>query len=186
MDRNILKERLGDGDWGSLSSEQIKDLIKNTEVLSNNGFYVAKKRAPQCKFRFVQILQKNWLYLNQVNYLSKAEKSFITDIIPYVDIHSNTIVDDISKKKPAPLSLTQLADELGIELPNLSAKVSKLHKKSIILKYKVKDTGQKLLLVNPNIMYSGKKDDLDFQLAQIFKKEISSNEILKKLPNKLY
>lgn len=176
----LLKEQ----EYG-IDMNRVHNLLSDIAILQGNGFYIGKKKSPKNKIRFVQFLQRNWLYLNQLNYLTVAEKALLIDIIPYVDIHSNTIVDDIKKKKPIPLNLKQLASTLGIKLSNLSPKVSSLHNKGIIYKAKNEETGAHYIVVNPNILFSGTKDKLDKHLIDIYTK-FNRNEVLDNLPDKLF
>ncbi|MDA6131149.1 hypothetical protein OSK38_27765, partial [Escherichia coli] len=89
--------------------------LENEKVLTDEEMAIAQelqakanvrgmKLVPDKKIKnnthFVQIIQQNFRYLREQNYLTLAEKGFLLDISEFVGFLSNCIVDDITKKSP--------------------------------------------------------------------------------------
>jgi len=139
--------------------------------------------------KFVQIIQQNISYLRKENYLTLAEKGFLLDISEFVGYESNCIIDDVTKKKPLPLNQTELAKMLGRGKNKISPLVSSLVDKGIIARAEsgLDDNNVKsyALFINPHIMFSGSKDDVNETLKAMFKKTMRISTF-KKLPIKLF
>lgn len=182
---------------------RLRDL-ENEKVLTDEEMAIAQelqakanvrgmKLVPDKKIKnnthFVQIIQQNFRYLREQNYLTLAEKGFLLDISEFVGFLSNCIVDDITKKSPVPLNQSDLAKALGRGRNKISPLVNSLVDKGIIARAEsgLEDNNARAyaLYINPNIMFSGSKDDVNETLKTMFKKAMR-NPVLKKLPIKLF
>lgn len=156
----------------------------------NIGVYT--KRSPQSKVRFAQFLQKNWEYLRDQNYFTTEEKAFLIDIQSNISMHSNAIVDDIMKRPPNALNISEIANLRGSSRQKTSKIINGLIKKGIFSKAvsgEVKDINQAkdyVLFINPNIIYVGDRDDVEEHLILMFDKQMKNNSVLKNLPQKLF
>lgn len=154
------------------------------------GIYT--KKSPQSKVRFAQFLQKNWEYLRDENYFSNDEKSFLIDMQANISMHSNAIVDDIMKRPPNALNISEIAEVRGSSRQRTSTIINSLIRKGILAKAvsgDIKDVHQAkdyVLFINPNIIYVGDRDDVEEHLILIFKNQMKNNPILKNLPQKLF
>lgn len=154
------------------------------------GIYTRK--SPQSKVRFAQFLQKNWEFLRDENYFSNDEKSFLIDMQANISMHSNAIVDDIMKRPPNALNVTEIAEVRGSSRQRTSTIINSLIRKGILAKAvsgDIKDVHQAkdyVLFVNPNIIYVGDRDDVEEHLILIFKNQMKNNPVLKNLPQKLF
>lgn len=182
---------------------RLRDL-ENEKVLTDEEMAIAQelqakanvrgmKLVPDKKIKnnthFVQIIQQNFRYLREQNYLTLAEKGFLLDISEFVGFLSNCIVDDITKTSPVPLNQSDLAKALGRGRNKISPLVNSLVDKGIIARAEsgLEDNNARAyaLYINPNIMFSGSKDDVNETLKTMFKKAMR-NPVLKKLPIKLF
>ncbi|MDA6131123.1 MarR family transcriptional regulator, partial [Escherichia coli] len=90
---------------------------------------------------------------------------------------------------PVPLNQSDLAKALGRGRNKISPLVNSLVDKGIIARAEsgLEDNNARAyaLYINPNIMFSGSKDDVNETLKTMFKKAMR-NPVLKKLPIKLF
>jgi predicted transcriptional regulator len=172
-----------------MTQEEINQTLENVNKLHQNKYIIWKRKTKQQKARFAQILQLNWLYLNKEKYLTNAEKSFLLDLIPYVGLNSNAVVDNIKRKSPMPVNQRQLAEMLGVSETNINPKIKSLVKKGIISRGEsgIEDNNATAyaLFINPNIIYSGIKDKVNDTLKALFHKPMKM-KVLKDLPEKLF
>ncbi|HDR7398127.1 helix-turn-helix domain-containing protein [Bacillus toyonensis] len=178
--------------------------IENSKILSEEEMYIANelqakansygmKLVPEKKVKnkakFVQLLQLNWEYLRQKDYLTGEEKIFLLDIQAYIGLHSNAIVDDITKKYASPFNITQIGEVLGTSRTKVSRVINSLVKKGILAKAESGVEGNNAkayaIYVNPNIIYAGNRDDIQGALVTMFRKAMN-NKTLKNLPNRLF
>ncbi|MED1512858.1 MarR family transcriptional regulator (plasmid) [Bacillus mycoides] len=178
--------------------------IENSKILSEEDMYLANelqskanargmKLVPEKKIKnkakFVQLLQLNWEYLRKQNYMTGEEKIFLLDIQAYIGLHSNAIVDDITKKYASPLNITQIGEVLGTSRSKASRVINNLVKKGILAKAESGIEGNNVkayaIYVNPNIIYAGNRDDVQGALVTMFRKAMN-NKTLKNLPNRLF
>jgi predicted transcriptional regulator len=125
--------------------------------------------------------------LRMKKYLTSAEKNFLVDLVPNIGFLSNCIVDDPKKKNQTPLTQKEIADLLGIDKANVSKIVKRLIDKGVIARSETGVDGSNArayaLYINPNIIFSGSKDDVNLTLVTMFKKIPKE---LKDLPEKLF
>ncbi|MBG9465157.1 hypothetical protein ABE55_01010 [Bacillus thuringiensis] len=176
--------------------------IENSKILSEEEMYIANelqakansygmKLVPERKIKnkakFVQIIQQNIQYLFEIDYLTNAEKVFILDISMCVGFLSNCLVSDINSKEQIPLTQRELAKKIGRYETKVSPLIRKLIDKGIIARSEsgVDDNNVRAyaLFVNPHIMFSGNRDDVNPTLKAMFRKVPKQ---LKNLPIKLF
>lgn len=161
-------------DHGGISEEQLNLAMEQLSRAVGKDLYIGTKRSPQSKVRFVQLIQENLLYLRTNKYLTTAEKNFLMDISPNVELLSNCIVDDISKKSPMPLTQKDIADILGKKKQNVNPIIKGLIDKGIFARSESgldeNNVRAYSLFVNPNIMFSGDKEHINSTLKAMFKK----------------
>ncbi|HDR4557473.1 hypothetical protein CN479_08505 [Bacillus thuringiensis] len=176
--------------------------MKNSKILSEEEMYIANelqakassrgmKLVPERKIKnkakFVQIIQQNIQYLFEIDYLTNAEKVFLLDISMCVGFLSNCLVSDINSKEQIPLTQRELAKKIGRYETKVSPLVRKLIDKGIIARSEsgVDDNNVRAyaLFINPHIMFSGNRDEVNPTLKAMFRKVPKQ---LKNLPIKLF
>lgn len=167
-----------------------RKLIEDMKELTGEDYYIGKKKKKSSRVKFVQMVQENIEYLRQIKYLTTEEKVFLFDIHPYVGFDSNCIVSDIKKKSPVPLTQKAIAELLGTSKPKVSRVVKSLVTKGIIARAESGIEGNNVrsysLFLNPNIMISGDKEDVNPTLQAMFHKPMMKIKAMKELPIKLF
>jgi len=165
--------------------EALKILSKAT---GGKEVYIGTKKSPQSKVRFVQLIQDNWNYALETGYFTDEEMLFLMRIQRFLQFKSNCIVDNIHSRNAVPMTQKQLAERLGTSAPTVSRIVKQLVEKGII----VKAVGQRIegnnvrtnaLFINPNIIYSGERDNIETTLQALF---VNTKPLLKKFPIALF
>lgn len=114
------------------------------------------------------------LNLRSINNLTISEKSFLLGIAPHVESESNCIVEDCRKSHSEPLNETDIAKVLGEKKQNVNTIIKKLIDKGILVRVECgleSDNARAFILfVNPNIMFSGDRDNVDETLKVMFRK----------------
>lgn len=176
-------------DHAGVSQDNVEEALLLLSQTTGKEHYIGTKRSSQSKVRFAQSLQNNWEYLRKEKYLTSEEKVFLSDIKSHVGLSSNCIVDDINKKNPSPLNQTEIAALLGTSKPKISRVVNALIKKGIIAKAETGIENNNVraysLFINPNIMISGDKENVNETLKAMFKK-VMNKKPFKNLPDKLF
>lgn len=180
--------RLRDIEASKILSEEEMYLANDLQAKANSkGMKLVPERKIKNNFRFAQLIQANWSYLREIKYLTSAEKTFLIDILSNIGFLSNCIVDDVQKKNPTPLNQQAIADLLGTYKPNVSRTVKKLVDKGVLCKAELgleeNNARAYSLFVNPNIIFSGNKDEVNQTLQAMFSKVPKE---LKKLPQRLF
>ena len=121
--------------------------IENSKILSEEEMYIANElqakanlhgmklvpeRKVKNKAKFAQIIQENWLYLIQNNYLKNEEIMFLNKIIGFIGFRSNCIVHDINAKEQLPMTQTEIAEKIGSSKNTVSRLVKQLIEKGLI------------------------------------------------------
>ena len=153
------------------------DVNKAIEVLSKatggKEIYVGTKRSPKSKVKFAQFIQDNWDYALENDYFTDEQMLFLLRIQRYMQFKSNCIVDNIHSRSAVPLTQKAIAERLKTSAPKVSRIVNQLVDKGVI----VKAQGQKTegnnartyaLFINPNIIYSGERDNIETTLKALF------------------
>jgi len=161
------------------------------QYLYANGMGIHRERDYRSNFKFAQLLQNNWLFLNEHCYLTSEEKVFILDLNPFVAIGSNCLVKDVNSRVQEPLNQSQIATILGKSAPQVSRIVKNLISKGILAKAEIPNKdGSKVLkgrshsiYFNPNILYSGLKEKVNPTLESMFN---NPPELLRHMPDQLF
>lgn len=179
-------------DHNGIEEETLHEAMSIISKATGKDVGIYTKKSPQSKVRFAQFLQKNWEYLRDENYFTTEEKAFLIDIQANISMHSNAVVDDILKKPPNALNVSEIASVRGFSREKTSRTINSLIRKGILAKAvsgDIKDVHQAkdyVLFVNPNIIYVGDRDDVEEHLILIFKNQMKNNPTLKNLPQKLF
>lgn len=170
-----------------LSEEEMYIANKLQSKASSRGMKLVPERKVKNKAKFVQIIQQNIQYLFEIDYLTNAEKVFLVDISMCVGFLSNCLVNDINSKEQIPLTQRELAKKIGRHETKVSPLVRKLIDKGIMARSEsgVDDNNVRAyaLFINPHIMFSGNRDDVNPTLKAVFGK---SPKQLKNFPIKLF
>ncbi|MBG9830805.1 MULTISPECIES: hypothetical protein [Bacillus cereus group] len=185
IEKKCFEEEHYGVDQGTVD-EALKVLSK---VTGGKEVYIGMKKSPQSKVRFVQIMQENLGFLYNNGYLTGREKIFLLEIMPYIAFDSNGIVFDIKAKNPVPLNISEISKLIGSARQNTSTVINSLVKKGILFKGEsgVEGSNAKAyaIFVNPHIIYTGDKDNVNSALKIMFNKAMKM-KILKDLPNRLF
>lgn len=184
------KARIRDIEYEKIKNPFTSDDMEIANELAGKaakqGMRLVPERKVKSRVKFAQIIQENWGYLNQINYLTTAEKAFLTDIIPHIGFLSNCVIEDIKSKSPMPCTQESLGKKIGKNASQMTKMIKPLIEKGIIAR---SETGSEeynsksfALFVNPNIIFCGDRDNVNETLKAIFARP---NKELKKLPVKL-
>ncbi|MEH7311659.1 MarR family transcriptional regulator [Priestia megaterium] len=170
-----------------LTQEEL-DLANQLQAKANAGkMKLVPEKKVKNKAKFAQIIQPNWGYLFEIDYLKTEEYKFLNRVIPYIGFRSNCLVDDINKKSPVPLSQSDLAQKLGSSKSTVSRLVKQLIDKGIMSRAESgkDDVNARMyaLYINPHIIYCGDRDNINETLQTMFRK---TPKALKKLPERLF
>lgn len=170
-----------------LTHEEMEQANELQAKANSHGMKLVPERKVKNNFRFAQFIQSNWDYLREIKYFTSAEKTFLLDISPKIGFLSNCIVDDVKKKNPVPLTQQDIANFLGADKSNISKIIKRLTDKGVIAKTEIGTEGTNAraysLFINPNIIVSGNKDNVNQTLQAMFSKVPKE---LKNLPEKLF
>ncbi|PDY85345.1 MarR family transcriptional regulator [Bacillus toyonensis] len=185
IDKNA---RLRDIENSRILSEEEMYLANELQAKANShGMKLVPERKIKNKAKFVQIIQQNIQYLFEIDYLTNAEKVFLLDISMCVGFLSNCLVSDINSKEHIPLTQRELAKRIGRYETKVSPLIRKLIDKGIIARSEsgIDDNNVRAyaLFINPHIMFSGNRDDVNPTLKAMFRKVPKQ---LKDLPIKLF
>ncbi|MED0983187.1 MarR family transcriptional regulator [Bacillus paramycoides] len=176
-------------DHNEVSKVELEKAMETMAKATGKELYIGTKKSLHSKVRFAQILQSNYEFLREREYLTAKEKTFLIDIVSSIAFNSNCIVDDVISKNPVPLNISGLAKKIGLTRANTSLSVNSLVKKGILAKAESGIDGNNAkaysLFVNPHIIYAGDKDNVNEALKAIFYKSMKM-KILKDLPDKLF
>ncbi|EOO21694.1 hypothetical protein ICM_06599 [Bacillus cereus BAG1X2-3] len=184
------KARLRDIENSKILSEEEMYIANELQSKANlRGMKLVPERKVKNKAKFVQIIQDNWSYLQSISYLKNEEIVFLMSLIPFIGFGSNAIVDNPKKKQPLPLTQRELAKSLETSETKVSRVVKALYTKGIIARSEsiVENSNVKsyALFINPHILYSGDRDNIEEGLKIQFIK-IMRAKPLKDLPIKFF
>ncbi|WP_025907914.1 winged helix-turn-helix transcriptional regulator [Priestia flexa] len=187
-DLEIEREK-SKNDFHGVDQKEIDQAIQTvSKAAGGKEVYFGIKKSPKSKVKFVQINQPNLGYLMEKEYFKSEEMKFLFRIMPYIAFRSNCIVDDINTKNAIPVTQVELAKKIGSSQPTVNRLVKQLIDKGIIAKAETGREGVSArsyaLFLNPNIIYSGDRDDVNETLQMIFKK-VNLKSVFKNLPHKI-
>ncbi|WP_100618378.1 MarR family transcriptional regulator [Bacillus cereus] len=182
-----VNARLKDIEKSKVLSEEEMYLANKLQTKANfHGMKLVPERKIKNKAKFAQIIQENWLYLIQHNYLKNEEIIFLNKIIGFIGFRSNCIVHDINVKEQLPMTQTELARKIGSSKNTVSRLIKQLIEKGLIGRFESGRDGinarMYALYVNPNIIFCGERDNINQTLQTMFMKKTKE---LKSLPIKL-
>jgi len=175
-------------DHRGVNQEEANNAMKTLSKATGKEVFIVTKRSPQSKVRFVQLIQDNWNYALETGFFTDEEMLFLMRIQRFLQFKSNCIVDDIHSRSAVPMTQKALAEKLGTSAPKISRLVNNLVDKGVI----VKAQGQKIegnnartyaLFINPNIIYSGERDNVETTLKALF---INAKPLFKDFPIALF
>lgn len=182
------KARLKDIENSKILTEEEMELANDLQAKANaRGMKLVPERKVRNKAKFAQFIQQNWKYINQINYLTTAEKAFLVDIMPYIGFGSNCIVESSDTKQQIPLTQETLGKLIGKNKSQMSKIIKPLIDKGILDRTEgsIEDNNVRsyAIFVNPNIIYSGDRDNVNATLQAMFRR---TPKELKKLPVQLF
>ncbi|MCK2159076.1 helix-turn-helix domain-containing protein [Exiguobacterium sp. 17-1] len=158
--------------------EQELEKALNTlnQATAGKNVYVATKRSTQSKIKFAQFIQDNWNYALENSYFTDEEMLFLLRIQRFLQFKSNCIVDDIHSRSAVPMTQKQIAERLNTYSSQVSKIVKSLTNKGIIVKaegHKKEGVNARTyaLFLNPNLIYSGERDNVEVTLKTLFIQE---------------
>lgn len=175
-------------DHNEVSKEELEKAMETMAKATGKELYIGTKKSPQSKVRFVQLIQANWNYAIENKYFTDEEILFLMRAQRFLGFKSNCLVDDFASKNPIPLNQSQLAERFGTSRSKISRIINGLVEKGII----VKGVGHKqdgvnvrtyALFINPNILYSGDRDNIEETLKALF---INAKKQIKAFPVQLF
>ncbi|HDX9661177.1 TPA: MarR family transcriptional regulator [Bacillus toyonensis] len=179
--------RLRDIENSKILSEEEMYLANELQAKANlHGMKLVPERKIKNKAKFAQIIQENWLFLIQNNYLKNEEIMFLNKIIGFIGFRSNCIVHDINTKEQLPMTQTEIAEKIGSSKNTVSRLVKQLIEKGLIGRFESGRDGinarMYALYINPNVILCGDRDNINQTLQTMF---IRKPKELKNLPIKL-
>ncbi|WP_088073063.1 MarR family transcriptional regulator [Gottfriedia luciferensis] len=178
--RDIQKEKV-------LTEEELEQAAELQAKANARKMILIPEKKVKSRVKFVQILQTNWLYLLEIDYLKNEEMQFLLKVIPFIGFLSNCIVHDITKKEQIPMNQKELADKLKSSKQTVNRLVNQLIDKGIMAKSESgkEDINARMyaLFLNPNIIFSGDRDKVNQTLQAMFRK---TPKALKNLPERLF
>lgn len=156
---------------------------------SERGYFIGKRKQRD-NIKFAQLISENIEYLNMKSYLTTAEKAFILDLSPYVQVYSHAVVDP---KTGQYFTVTELAKNLKRSRQKTSPLIDGLIRKGIMFEFanvlELKIFGRSVtarpFFITPEIMCNGSRDRIEGGIAGL----IIHHSVLEKngvyLPKKL-
>lgn len=175
-------------EYNGIDQESVEHAVTLLSQATGKDVYIGTKRSMQSKVRFVQLIQDNWDYALETNFFTDEEVLFLMRIQRFLQFKSNCIVDDIHSRSAVPMTQTKIAEKLGTSKPKVSRILKQLQDKGVV----VKAVGQEIkgnnartnaIFINPNILFSGDRDNIEVTLKALFQK---SKPLLKEFPVALF
>ncbi len=182
--------RMRDLQNSKVLTDEEMEMANDLQAKANaRGMKLIPEKRVKNKAEFVQFIQKNWKYLNELKYLSTAEKAFLLDIMPHIGFISNALVENPSGKPQMPLTQEALGLKIGKDKSQMTKMVKPLVAKGILERTAgaVQDNNTKafVIYVNPHIMYSGDRDNINPTLQTMFQKYMNK-PVFKNLPIRFF
>lgn len=170
------KARLRDIENSKIISDEQMNAVNEAQAQAQaRGMMIVPERKVKNRARFVQMMQDNIAYIMETEYLKNEEMKFLFRIIPYIAVDSNCIVNDIHQTKNSiPMTQVDIANTIGSSKQTVNRIINQLIDKGIIAKTESGKEDLKArsyaLFLNPNIIYSGDRDNVNLTLQAMFKK----------------
>lgn len=182
--------RMRDLQNSKVLTDEEMEMANDLQAKANSrGMKLIPEKRVKNKAEFVQFIQKNWKYLNEIKYLSTAEKAFLLDIMPHIGFISNALVENPSGKPQMPLTQEALGLKIGKDKSQMTKLVKPLVAKGVLERTAgaVQDNNTKafVIYVNPHIMYSGDRDNINPTLQTMFQKYMNK-PVFKNLPIRFF
>ena len=183
-----IEEKKFTEEHNGVNQDDFQKALETMSKATGQDIYVGTKRSSQSKVKFVQFIQDNWDYALENAFFTDEEMLFLLRIQRFLQFKSNCIVDDIHSRSAVPMTQKQIAERLRTSTPKVSRIVKNLVEKGII----VRAVGQKTegnnvrayaLFINPNIIYSGERDNVEVTLKALFS---NAKPLLKDFPVALF
>lgn len=188
QDFEIKNEKFKSDHYG-VNQEEVNNAMKTlSKATGGKEVFIGTKRSPQSKVRFVQLIQDNWNYALETGFFTDEEILFLLRIQRFLQFKSNCIVDDIHSRSAVPMSQKQIAERLKTDKSKVSRIVNRLVDKGVIVKangHKAEGVNARTyaLFINPNIIYSGERDNVETTLQALF---TNAKSLLKDFPIALF
>ncbi|OUA97300.1 MarR family transcriptional regulator [Bacillus thuringiensis] len=176
-------------DHNGINQEEVNQAMQVlSKATGGKEIFIGTKRSPQSKVKFAQFIQDNWDYALENAFFTDEEMLFLLRIQRFLQFKSNCIVNNIHSRNALPMSQKQIADRLKTDKSKISRIVNSLVQKGVIVKANGhKPEGVKArtyaLFINPNIIYSGERDNVETTLKALF---MNSKSLFKKFPIALF
>lgn len=186
-DRKIdsIYDQLQAGGYSEEDKAMLLQLL--SKATGGEEYFIAKKKKPTDRVRFVQIIMDNMEYLNGIGYFTNAEQAFLLQISSYLEFKTNVIIEknnndnEIDTNAATP---SYLAEKLGKTRESVSKTMNSLLKKGVLGVAEAgmtTDDGRictsRTWFVNPNIMCCSPKDSVDRATQHIFKKSLRNFKV---------
>lgn len=155
-------------------SERTVDLseVARQEQKANQMGYGLYKIKTKNKTPFVQMFHENIDILIKEKYMTMNELGFLSALSPFIAMGSNAIKNPETDQF---MTITEIANVLGVQRENLSRTIKKLIDKGLIyeivsakeIKLYKRNVNARPLFLNPEIIYKGNKDEIDPMLCDM-------------------
>ncbi|WP_040980392.1 MULTISPECIES: MarR family transcriptional regulator [Oceanobacillus] len=161
MDESIKKQKF---------DNDLSDINELERRANAHGFSLYKINQKN-KAVFTQTINENLEILIKSNHLTNAEYTLLFLLMPFVELHSNAIVNSDGQF----MSVSELAATLKRERTRLSKTISQLLEKGILFefvnaqelkKYK-RNISQRPFFINPEIIFRGDRNRVNATLTRL-------------------
>ncbi|MBZ8126087.1 MarR family transcriptional regulator [Bacillus thuringiensis] len=187
-DRKIdsIYDQLQAGGYSEEEKAMLLQLL--SKATGGEEYFIAKKKKPTDRVRFVQIIMDNMEYLNGIGYFTNAEQAFLLQISSYLEFKTNVIIEKNNNDNEVDTNAatpSYLAEKLGKTRESVSKTMNSLLKKGVLGVAEAgmtTDDGRictsRTWFVNPNIMCCSPKDSVDRATQHIFKKSLRNFKVI--------
>jgi len=180
-----IHDQLQSGGYSEEEKSMLLQLL--SKATGGEEYFIAKKKKPTDRVRFVQIIMDNMEYLNGIGYFTNAEQAFLLQISSYLEFKTNVIIEKNNNNEIDTNAATPsyLAEKLGKTRESVSKTMNSLLKKGVLGVAEAgmtTDDGRictsRTWFVNPNIMCCSPKDSIDRATQHIFKKSLRNFKVM--------
>ncbi|EJQ42761.1 hypothetical protein IEQ_05140 [Bacillus cereus BAG6X1-2] len=176
-----LQSKIHDNHYSKEQEGKLGQALETLQSLTGAEYYIGRKRDKFAHVEFSQVIHPNMKYITKIGLLTTLEKSILLDLMPFLEVGSNVLVEKDFEKSIDPdkinsASIEYLGNEIGRPRKKLSPLMTNLKKKGILACAESgfrDETGRictkRTWLMNPNIICCGKKERIDKVTKHIFK-----------------